>query len=105
MFDVGAVVSAWPLGDCHWSGWWVFAPLGWFLVIASFFIFIRFVVFRRRPWGAWGYGPGGGRMSAAEVLERRFAEGELTAEQYRKGRAILRDEPASGPRKRDTDAD
>ena len=75
MFDVGAVVSAWPLGDCHWSGWWVFAPLGWFLVIASFFIFIRFVVFRRRPWGAWGYGPGGGRMSAAEVLERRFAEG------------------------------
>jgi uncharacterized membrane protein len=30
-------------------------------------------------------------MSAAEVLERRFAEGELTAEEYRERRAVLED--------------
>jgi putative membrane protein len=97
MFDLTALISALPLADSDGPGWWiVFAPLGWLLVIATFVVLLRVFVFRGGRWGpGWGGGPGGpphrGRMSAAEVLERRFAEGELTAEEYRERRAVLED--------------
>jgi putative membrane protein len=101
MFDLTALTSALPLADWDGPGWWiVFAPLGWFLVIATFVVLLRVFVFRGGRWGpGWGGGPGGprsgGRMSAAEVLERRFAEGELTAEEYRERRAVLHESPPS----------
>ncbi len=104
MVDLNALVALWSPATCQGSGWWILAPLGWFLVIATFFVFIRFVVFRRRGWGPWGYGPGrGGRMSAVDVLDRRFAEGEITAQEYRNRREILKDEPASDEGKTDAD--
>ena len=68
----------------HW--WFVFWPLTWFLVIAALIYLFRF---------RGGRGPGrGGRMfrqheSGIEVLERRFAEGELDADQYRQRRSVL----------------
>jgi uncharacterized membrane protein len=38
---------------------------------------------RRPPWTS------GGRETGIDVLERRFAEGELSLEQYRERRAVL----------------
>jgi hypothetical protein len=35
-------------------------------------------------------------MSAADVLERRFAEGELSADEYRERRAVLTEQPHPG---------
>jgi putative membrane protein len=82
------------LADSNGPGWWVvFFPLGWFLVIAALIL-----LFRRSRWG-WGCGPAGrgyGRpLSAGEVLERRFAEGELSAEEFRQRRALLAEPPDS----------
>jgi uncharacterized membrane protein len=36
------------------------------------------------------------RMSAGEILEPRFAEGELSAEEYRERRSVLTNEPTAG---------
>ncbi len=102
MFDLTTLTSPLALADSDGPGWWiVFAPLGWLLVIGTLFVVLRLFLFRGGRWGAgWGCGPGGGRyggrMSAADVLERRFAEGELSADDYRERRAILQDSPASG---------
>jgi putative membrane protein len=35
---------------------------------------------------------GGGRETAIDVLDRRFAEGELSLEQYRERRSVLEEE-------------
>jgi putative membrane protein len=84
-----------PTAD--WSGpsWWVvFFPLGWFV-----FFFLVFFVFRRfGPWGC-GWGPGYGPRYARrgrlgpvdplDLLDHRFAAGEIDAEEYRARRATL----------------
>lgn len=84
-----------PTAD--WSGphWWVvFFPLVWFG-----FFFLVFFAFRR--FGLWGcgWGPGygsryarrgwGGPADPLDVLDRRFAEGEIDAEEYRTRRSTL----------------
>jgi putative membrane protein len=97
VFDLTAFTSALPVADWDGPGWWiVFAPLGWFLVIATFIVLLRVFVFRGGGWGGPGGPRYGGRLSAAEVLERRFAEGELSAAEYRERRAVLEDSPPSG---------
>jgi putative membrane protein len=88
-----------PTADWNGPGWWVvFFPIGWFV-----FFFALFFVFRRfGPWGCgWGagYGPRhtrrgwGGPADPLEVLDRRFAAGEIDAEEYRARRTTL-----EGPR-------
>ncbi len=82
-----------PTADWSGPGWWiVFFPLGWFV-----FFFLIFFVFRR--FGPWGWGPGcgphyarrgwGGPADPLDVLDRRFAAGEIDAEEYRSRRATL----------------
>jgi putative membrane protein len=88
-------VAAPILADWNGPGWWViFFPLGWFLVIAALIL-----LFRRGRWG-WGCGPGyagsARPLSASEVLERRFAEGDLSAEEFRQRRALLAEPRGSG---------
>jgi putative membrane protein len=64
------------------GGWFLFPlfPLFWLLLIVA-------IVFLARSRGAaW---TGGGRETAIDVLERRFAEGELSLEQYRERRSVL----------------
>jgi uncharacterized membrane protein len=84
-----SLTSALLLADSDGPGWWiVFAPLGWLLVIGTVFILLRLFVFRRGRWGAgWSCGSGapryGGPTSAAEILARRFAQGELSGDEYR----------------------
>jgi putative membrane protein len=66
-------------------GWgFAFAPLIWILVIVGIVLLVR------GRGGGWGPpGPGRGRETGIDVLERRFAEGELSLEQYRERRAVL----------------
>jgi putative membrane protein len=85
------LASLTAIGDvipiAHWNGdgpgWWiVFFPIFWILVITG----IIFLVRGRRggpPWAAQS------RETGVQVLERRFAEGELSLEQYRERRAVL----------------
>jgi putative membrane protein len=69
--------------DGDGPGWWiVFVPLFWLLVIAG----LVFLVRGRGGGPPWA---GRGRETAIEVLERRYAEGELSLELYRERRAVL----------------
>ena len=72
-------------------GWGIaFAPLIWILVIVGIVLLVR-----GRNWGPpWATsGPVRGRETAIEVLERRFAEGEISLEQYRERRAVIEEMP------------
>jgi uncharacterized membrane protein len=65
------------------GGWILSGPLIWLLIIVGIALLVRGS--GRAPWA------GGGRESGIDVLERRFAEGELTLEEYRKRRSVLED--------------
>jgi putative membrane protein len=65
------------------GGWFLPLPLFWLLLIGG----IAFLLLRGR-----GAGPsltGGRRETGIDVLERRFAEGELSLEEYRERRSVL----------------
>jgi putative membrane protein len=65
------------------GGWWmVTGPLFWLLLIVG----ILFLVRGRSGDPPWTRG---GRETGIDVLERRFAEGELTLEEYRERRSVL----------------
>jgi putative membrane protein len=67
------------------GGWWLLSgPLFWLLIIVGIVLLVR----------GSGRSPstGGGRETAIDVLDRRFAEGELTLEQYRERRSVLEEE-------------
>ena len=61
------------------GGWFLF-PLFWVLLIVGI---VFLVTGRGAPW------KGSGRETGIDVLERRFAEGELTLKQYRERRSVL----------------
>jgi putative membrane protein len=64
------------------GGWFLFPliPLFWLLLIVGIVFLVRS---RGGPW------TDGGRETGIDVLERRFAEGELSLEQYRERRSVL----------------
>jgi putative membrane protein len=71
----------------HWDGdgpgWWiVFPALFWLTVIVAIVLLVR----SRGGGPPWG---GRGRETGIDVLERRYAEGELSLEQYRERRSVL----------------
>jgi putative membrane protein len=62
---------------------WIIGLFFWIAVIA-----LVVLVLRSRGW----LGSGGPRVhheSGTQILERRFAEGELSADEYRERRAVL----------------
>jgi putative membrane protein len=62
--------------------WWILSgPLFWILLIVGIVLLVRGS--GRSP------GTGGGQESGIDVLERRYAEGELSLEQYRERRSVL----------------
>jgi putative membrane protein len=68
------------------GGWWIRSgPLLWLLLIVGIVLLIR---------GRSGRPPltGGDRETGIDVLERRFAEGELSLEQYRERRSVLEEQ-------------
>jgi putative membrane protein len=67
------------------GGWWILpGPLFWLLLVVG-------IVFLARA-RSGGSTSGGARETGIEVLERRFAEGELSLEQYRERRSVLEQE-------------
>jgi putative membrane protein len=62
------------------GGGWILFPLFWVLLIVGIVLLVRG---RPAPW------TGGGGETAIDVLERRFAEGEMSLEEYRERRAVL----------------
>jgi putative membrane protein len=74
------------LADWHHDGpgWWiVFVPLFWILVIGG----IVFLLRARGPWGPPQFATH--RETALDVLERRYAQGEIGLEEYQERRAVL----------------
>ncbi|MQA74661.1 MAG: SHOCT domain-containing protein [Solirubrobacterales bacterium] len=77
-------VAGWDHGDG--PGWWiVIFPLFWLVVIVG-------LVYLFRGRGRGGRWSSPGRETGIDVLERRFAEGELSLEQYRERRSVLEEE-------------
>jgi putative membrane protein len=65
------------------GGWWFLpGPLFWLLLIVGI-VFLARARSGRPPW------IGGDRETGIDVLERRFAEGELSLEEYRERRSVL----------------
>ena len=74
------------LADWHHDGpgWWIVFPLLWILVV------VGGIVLLLRARGTWGPPRfAGHRETALEVLERRYAQGEIGLDEYRERRAVL----------------
>ena len=73
-------------------GWWiVFVPLFWIAVVVAVIL-----LFRSR--GPWGPRPAAEpRETALDVLERRYAEGAIDEDEYRRRRAVLTGQGARPP--------
>ncbi|GAA4880581.1 hypothetical protein GCM10023203_34470 [Actinomycetospora straminea] len=75
-----------------WGGGWmiplmgVSAVLWWVLVVAIVVGVVRWL--RVAPGGATPAGPGP-RAEAREILDRRFAQGEIDADEYAERRRVL----------------
>ena len=67
----------------HWAWGWIF-PVVW--IGAILLIWGLFFRGRRHHHGGWHHGP-----SAEQVLGERYARGEITEEEYRQRRHVLRE--------------
>jgi putative membrane protein len=65
------------------GGWWLLSgPLLWLMLIVGIVLLVR----GRGGRPLWA---GGGRETGIDVLKRRFAEGDLSLEEYRERRSAL----------------
>lgn len=88
-----------PLADTWMHGGWGWGWMGLMMVMMVLFwgaiIFGIFWVVRGTTRGEWGRRETPGeKESAVEILDRRFAEGEITPEDYRARREVLLNGPA-----------
>ena len=77
----------------QWGAWgWVglalmiiFMIAFWILVIAGIVMLVRWIVRQGRNSGAdRGFDAGRGSGSALDILKRRYAKGEISADEYRR---------------------
>jgi putative membrane protein len=77
------------MGDGFGMGWGIVMMVAMLLFFAAVIVGVIWLVVRlardRQPLGRADGGPAGG----LEVLERRFAAGEIDADEYRERRATL----------------
>lgn len=73
------------------AGWWILMA---FLMVAFWGLVIVGIVWLVRSLG-WAHHDET-RVSAVELLDRRLASGEISPEEYRERRAVLRAEPGAG---------
>ncbi|MFJ1795772.1 SHOCT domain-containing protein [Kitasatospora griseola] len=72
-------------GYGHWPGPWVLVfPFFWLLVVVLVVLVLRRAVWRRRGWCG-----GHAEHAPLAVLGRRYAQGEIDADEYRERRAVL----------------
>lgn len=88
MIDQFSSATALPVAAYgHWGGgawpWFILVVLFCAAIITAAVWLIRGAVLRP------GSGPPGVSLSAIEILDRRFAEGEISAEEYRARRETL----------------
>ena len=83
-FEFGGHMGDWG------GGWWVLMA---FLMVAFWGLVIVGIVWLVRSLG-WGQHDQRG-TSAIELLDRRLASGEISPEEYRERRAVLRGEPGA----------
>ncbi|WP_030058691.1 MULTISPECIES: SHOCT domain-containing protein [Streptomyces] len=77
------------LADWHGPGPWILlVPLIWIAVVFLVIVVLRRTLWRRRGCGL-GYGAGPAEEHPLAVLGRRYAEGDIDAEEYRAKRAVL----------------
>ncbi|MBD0669568.1 SHOCT domain-containing protein [Streptomyces sp. CBMA156] len=85
------------LADWHGPGPWILLiPLVWIAVAVLVITVLRRTVWRRHGCGfGAGYGAGAGAVTEhpMAVLGRRYAEGDIDAEEYRAKRAVLSESP------------
>jgi putative membrane protein len=91
--EVVAVMHWHDGGGGMWAGAWVFMGLFWLVLIVA----LAFLAARMWPGGRGGlrgHGP-----SPLDILDERFARGEVDLEAYRAQRAALEEALARTPRK------
>jgi putative membrane protein len=74
-----------PMWGMHWA-WWIF----WIFLIVVILVAVWLLVKSRAP--TTGVGPDA-RETPLERLQRRYAEGEISTEEYRERRAHLEGRP------------
>ena len=72
--------------------------LAWLLVLAGAAVLIFWAVRSMPMYRPAAAMPPAAAESALDILSRRFASGEITAEEYEKGREMLRAEPPKPPK-------
>jgi putative membrane protein len=91
----------WHMWRGAWDFWWIFPLLMLFMILicaAVFFLWHRSGCGMRHHWGPWhmmdrSFGPGrsGGdpTYSALQILNERFAKGEIEKQEYEERRAAI----------------
>jgi len=69
--------------------WWWWHGIGFMWIFPLLFLIVMVVFLFRGPWWMRSHGHGGTRETAREILDRRFASGEITKEQYEEMKRTL----------------
>jgi putative membrane protein len=77
------LADSWGMHDGD-GGWWIGMMLGMLVFWAAIIVGIVWLV--RGGFDGWR---GGRRETPTEILDRRFAEGEISAEDYRERRQVI----------------
>ena len=75
--------------DAMGSGWWVLMVIG---MLAFLVVFVVGAFLLVRHYGQPPSDPGTSN-SAIDILQQRFARGEISEEEYTRGLALLRGQP------------
>jgi putative membrane protein len=71
-----------------WHWWW--PAMGFMWIVPLLFLIVMIVFLVRGPW--WSgheHGRGGRRETARDILDRRYASGEINKEQYEEMKRTL----------------
>ena len=85
MFAVTAAQVCENCGDHMGRGWWWVMGIGWLVFLALVVVLAVVVARHYRPSGRGGTG-----QAALDILDDRFARGEIDEDEYRQRRDALR---------------